>query len=133
MRPSDVETVEAAVAPLGFIVRALPMHFAGGAMEIRRVSKIDSTDGDVLMLDLLLATDPLREVWETREYRSLAGVPLPVVSRGSRGHQAAERMKSVDYSDRAITMRVKRVSQLRFLCLTLARTKAIPKPVVTKG
>ena len=32
-------------------------------------------------------------------------------------------MKSVDYSDRAITTRLKRLSQLRKLCLSLAKAK----------
>jgi len=35
-------------------------------------------------------------------------------------------MKQVDYSDRAVTMRIKRVSQLRKLCLSLAKAKPAP-------
>ena len=35
-------------------------------------------------------------------------------------------MKEVDYSDRAVTMRVKRLSQLRRLCLELAKAKPFP-------
>jgi len=81
VKPRDVAAIESAVAPLGFTFRANPMNFAGGAMQIRRVSKIDPTDGDVLMLDLLLSTEPLQDIWETREVRSLAGRPLPLVSR----------------------------------------------------
>jgi hypothetical protein len=81
VKPDDVEAIESAVAPIGFTFRAKPMNFARGAMQIRRVSKIDPTDGDVLVLDLLLSTEPLHDVWETREVRSLAGRPLPVVSR----------------------------------------------------
>ena len=43
-------------------------------------------------------------------------------------------MKSVDYSDRAITMRLMRVSQLRRLCLSLARAKpANPQPPTPQG
>ena len=38
-------------------------------------------------------------------------------------------MKKVDYSDRAMTMRVKRLSQLRYLCLMLAKTKPFSKNV----
>ena len=39
-------------------------------------------------------------------------------------------MKQVDYSDRAITMRIRQVSQLRRLCLSLARAKPVqPAPV----
>ena len=34
-------------------------------------------------------------------------------------------MKDIDYSDKAITMRLKRVSQLRKLCLSLAKAKPI--------
>jgi len=32
-------------------------------------------------------------------------------------------MKTVDYSDHAITMRLKKLSQLRKLCLSLAKAK----------
>jgi hypothetical protein len=35
-------------------------------------------------------------------------------------------MKQVDYSDRAIDMRLKRLSQLRKVCLSLARASATP-------
>ena len=34
-------------------------------------------------------------------------------------------MKAVDYSDRAVTMRIRQVSQLRRLCLSLARAKPV--------
>ncbi len=35
-------------------------------------------------------------------------------------------MKQVDYSDRALDMRLKRLSQLRKLCLSLAKAKPAP-------
>lgn len=37
-------------------------------------------------------------------------------------------MKTVDYSDRAITMRLMRLSQLRKVCLSLAKAKPVPPP-----
>jgi hypothetical protein len=39
-------------------------------------------------------------------------------------------MNKVDYSDKAITMRIRQVSQLRKLCLSLAKAKRAspPKP-----
>jgi len=37
-------------------------------------------------------------------------------------------MKQVDYSDRALTMRLKRLSQLRDVCLSLAKAKPLPQP-----
>ena len=35
-------------------------------------------------------------------------------------------MKPVDYSDKAITLRIRQVSQLRKLCLSLAKAKPLP-------
>jgi hypothetical protein len=77
----DVEHVENAAAPLGFKIKANPMSFSGGAIKIRRVSKIDPVDGEVLMLDLLLVTPEVASSWETREQRMWSGRPLTVVSK----------------------------------------------------
>ncbi|HYI10523.1 MAG TPA: hypothetical protein VEK57_15790 [Thermoanaerobaculia bacterium] len=37
-------------------------------------------------------------------------------------------MKEVDYSDRAITVRLQRLSQLRRLCLSLGKAKPVEPP-----
>lgn len=37
-------------------------------------------------------------------------------------------MKTVDYSDKAITQRIRQVSQLRKLCLSLGKAKPLPPP-----
>lgn len=79
VRSGDLEAVLAAAARRGFVVAAKPMTFSGGAMEIRRVWKVEA--GDILMLDLLLVTDPLTEVWQQRERYELDGFQLSVVSR----------------------------------------------------
>src|SRR5882757_8500520 len=65
IRSEDEERVYATVEPLGFRIRATPMHFDQGKMEIRRVTKIDPA-GDTLMLDLLLVTRALEVVWRDR-------------------------------------------------------------------
>jgi hypothetical protein len=41
-------------------------------------------------------------------------------------------MKTADYSDRAIEMRIKRLAQLRNLCLSLAKAKQPPPPKPAK-
>jgi len=51
---------------LGYAIRAEPMTFAGGAVEIRRATKIDAASGDILSLDLLLVTPALTDVWTAR-------------------------------------------------------------------
>ncbi|HEV7798630.1 MAG TPA: hypothetical protein VGO73_10765 [Pyrinomonadaceae bacterium] len=49
---------------LGYNVPGKDMSFAKA--EIRRVSKIDPADGELLPLDLLLVTPDVIEVWESR-------------------------------------------------------------------
>lgn len=76
--PANVDAVREVARTLGFIVRALPMNFA--AIRIERVTKIDPRDGETLMLDLLVATPDLEDVWQTRERRTWSGRELFVVS-----------------------------------------------------
>ncbi len=58
--------VEVVAAELGYRFAAAPMSFKGGAVQIRRVSKIDAGSGDVLMLDLLLVTAVVQPAWAGR-------------------------------------------------------------------
>ncbi|MBA3335637.1 MAG: hypothetical protein H0T08_08520 [Acidobacteria bacterium] len=52
---------------LGYDVEGLPLHFHNGAIEIRRISKIDKESKRLFTLDFLLVTEPLEEVWKNRE------------------------------------------------------------------
>lgn len=70
-----------AVATLGYVVKAFPMMFHEGAVEIRRVSKFDPAGGDVLMLDFLLVTAALADVWESRELVEWERGSINVVSK----------------------------------------------------
>ena len=65
----------------GYNIRGKDMSFAQGAVEIRRVSKIDPTDGELLSLDLLLVTPEIRPVWETRTDGIWEGGKLSMGSR----------------------------------------------------
>lgn len=62
----DLEAVKHSAKKLGYEIDAMPMTFLKGAIEIRRVSKIDPETGIVLSLDLLLVTAQLAEVWASR-------------------------------------------------------------------
>ncbi len=66
---------------LGYDIRGLDMTFSDGAIEIRRVSKIDRGSGQVLSLDLLLVTQAVQEVWNSRVVADWEGGILSVVSR----------------------------------------------------
>ena len=65
---------------LGYTTRGKDLSFANGAVEIRRVSKRDPEDGELLSLDLLLATPDVRDVWEDRTVVEWEGGRLSVVT-----------------------------------------------------
>jgi hypothetical protein len=52
---------------LNYDVEGLPLSFSKGAVEIRRLSKIDKEAQRLFTIDFLLVTDALRGVWEKRE------------------------------------------------------------------
>jgi hypothetical protein len=79
VRSDDLSAVIDVARNRGFDVEASPMSFKGGAIQIRRISKI-SRDG-VLMLDLLLVTPAVDEVWRTRVWVEWEYGLLSVVSR----------------------------------------------------
>jgi hypothetical protein len=78
---TDLEAVKAVAASRGYVHEALPMRFADGAIDIRRVSKTDSASGDVLMLDILLVTPQIRDVWDGRQRLEWERGTITVVSR----------------------------------------------------
>jgi hypothetical protein len=77
----SLDDVIAIATGLGYTIRGLEMTFSNGAIEIRRVSKIDRETGNVLSLDLLLVTPEIRDVWNSRVEAALEGGTLSVVSR----------------------------------------------------
>jgi hypothetical protein len=69
-----------AVVALGFTISAEPMEFHGGKVQIYRLCKIDSDSGEELILDLLIVTPHLQQVWENRLTVEWEGGTLGVVS-----------------------------------------------------
>lgn len=98
IRPEDEDRVYSAVEPLGYTFRALPMRFDKGAMQIRRVTKIDPA-GDTLMLDLLLVTPASEDVWRDRETVEWDFGPIQVVSREGLIKLKSGRMSGIDQDD----------------------------------
>lgn len=74
------DDVLAIAKSLGYNVRGKDLSFANGAIEIRRVSKIDPDDGELLSLDLLLVTPEISEMWASRIKAEWEGKKLCVVS-----------------------------------------------------
>src|ERR1051325_2172090 len=81
IEPAMLDRALDAVRPLGYVIRARPMDFSGGAIAIRRVSKVEAESGDTLMLDLMLVTPALEDVWAGRERLEWDRGTITVVSK----------------------------------------------------
>lgn len=82
MVPADqIESAEGVARSLGFDWPAGPTTFAGGAVQMRRLSKEDPDLGDVLSVDFLVVTPAVAAMWATRARVSWRGGSLSVVSR----------------------------------------------------
>lgn len=80
--PSEsLDLVITVATELGYDIPGLDMTFANGAIEIRRVSKIDPISRQVLSLALLLVTPQIQSVWQTRVEADWEDGTLSVVSR----------------------------------------------------
>jgi len=66
---------------LGYTLKAEPMTFAQGVVEIHRVSKIDPESRDLFSLDFLVVTPDIISVWEDRKEVEWEGGKLSVLSR----------------------------------------------------
>ncbi|HMJ08488.1 MAG TPA: hypothetical protein VK468_05760 [Pyrinomonadaceae bacterium] len=77
----DLERVWQTANGQGYDVEGLPLHFADGAIEIRRISKIDEVTKRLFTLDLLLVTEELTDVWEERQIIEWEDGKTSVVSK----------------------------------------------------
>jgi hypothetical protein len=99
IQPESLDRVMAIAGDLGYQIRELDMSFANGAVEIRRISKIDTKAGDLLALDLLLVTPQLRPMWDSRVELEWEGGTFFVVSRAGLIALKRLRMSGQDLDD----------------------------------
>ena len=79
--PESLQQILTIAEKLGYTIRGLDMSFGKDVIEIRRVSKIDRDTQFVLSLDMILVTEAIRHVWDTRVKANLEGGKLSVVSK----------------------------------------------------
>ena len=79
--PESLPQILTIAEELGYTIRGLDMSFGKDVIEIRRVSKIDRDTRFVLTLDMILVTEPIRDVWDTRVSANLEDGKLSVVSK----------------------------------------------------
>ncbi len=77
----DLDRVWMLAKSLGYDVEGLPLSFNDGAVEIRRISKLEDQNANLITLDLLLVTDALTEIWQGRQQLAWELGIIPTVSR----------------------------------------------------
>jgi hypothetical protein len=81
IEPASLSATETVAESLGYSIRTRPMVFSDGAIRIHRISKIDPDGGDVLMLDMMLVTPEISDVWANRTRVEWEHGTISVVSR----------------------------------------------------
>lgn len=76
-----LDQVQTLTRGLGYIIKAEPMSFVQGGIEIHRVSKKDIETGYWLSLDFLLVTPLIKKVWDSRKEVEWEEGTIRVVSR----------------------------------------------------
>lgn len=81
VQKNDLERAWETAEGLGYNVEGLPLNFHDGAIQIRRISKIESDRKRFITVDFLLVTEHTREVWTGRESVSWRNGVISTVSR----------------------------------------------------
>ena len=81
IRSESLDLVIATATELDYDIRGLDRTFSNGAIEIRRISKIDPVSGHLLSLDLILVTPEIQKIWTSRVEADWEDGTLSVVSR----------------------------------------------------
>ena len=96
----SVESIFAALVPLGFSLRAGPISFAAGTPQERTLFRATKVVGnDHLTIDLLVVSPILSNVWALRREAEWAGLPLSVVSREGLGEMKLLAGRKQDFAD----------------------------------
>ena len=80
IEPETLEKAKTTAKKLGFSFDAGLMKFSGGAIQIYRLTKVSSDTAESLMLDMLLLTPEIKDVWETKRVLAWDEGELPIVS-----------------------------------------------------
>jgi len=81
IQPETLEKAKSVAKGLGFTFDAGLMKFGGGAIQIYRLTKISADSDEPLMLDMILLTPEIMDVWESKRIVIWDQGELPVVSR----------------------------------------------------
>ncbi len=81
VQSDDLEMAWEVAQSLGYNVEGVPLNFDDGAIQIRRISKIDPDRKQLITVDFLLVPEGTREVWTGRETLPWRHGTISAVSR----------------------------------------------------
>ena len=81
VQSGDLERAWETAESLGYNVEGLPLNFDDGAIQIRRISKLEPEHKRLITVDFLLVTDRTRQVWANRETVTWMNGTISTVSR----------------------------------------------------
>ncbi len=99
IEPETLENAKAVATRLGFTFDAGLMEFSKGAIQIHRLAKISPDSQEPLMLDMILLTPALKDVWESKKMITWDNGNLPVVSPGGLIKLKSMRLSGQDQDD----------------------------------
>lgn len=80
IEPETLEKAKTVAKGLGFSIDAGLMKFSDGAIQIYRLTKVASESNEPLMLDMILLTPEIKDVWESKRILTWDEGELPIVS-----------------------------------------------------
>jgi len=81
VQSDDLERAWETAKSLGYNVEGLPLNFDDGAIQIRRISKVEPERKRLITVDFLLVTERTRRVWDNREIVTWTNGTISTVSR----------------------------------------------------
>lgn len=81
VRGEDLTEAWRIAEDLGYNVEGLPLHLHDGAIDIRRISKIDAKTKVLFTIDFLLVTEATQLIWRDRENVEWENGAISTVSR----------------------------------------------------
>ena len=79
--PDDLAQAWQIAVDLGYSVEGLPLNFHNGAVEIKRISRIDAETKILFTIDFLLVTEATQQIWRDRETVEWEHGAISTVSR----------------------------------------------------
>jgi hypothetical protein len=81
VQPAALPEAGQVAKDLGYIIGGAPLNFRDDAIQIRRMSKIDSVTNELLTIDFILVTDATRHIWNDRQIVTWEAGAISTVSR----------------------------------------------------